>query len=57
MFVVHVLCVLCDVATSYLYLTHYMASTTVNGVPTEEGCVSLGRLSRVRRETEMDELY
>ena len=41
----------------YKYLTHYMASTTIYGVPTEEGCVSSGRLSRVLREADMDELY
>ena len=47
--------VLCGLAT--IYLTHYMASTTIYGVPTEEGCVSSGRLSRVLREADMDELY
>ena len=47
--------VLCGLAT--IYLTHYMASTTIYGVPTEEGCVSSGRLSRVLWGAEMDELY
>ena len=47
--------VLCCLAT--IYLTHYMASTTIYGVPTEEGCVSSERLSQVLWETEMDELY
>jgi hypothetical protein len=47
--------VLCGLAT--IYLTHYMASTTIYGVLTEEGCVSSDRLSRVLWEAEMDELY
>ena len=47
--------VLCGLAT--FYLTHYMVSTTIYGVPSEEGCVSSGCLSRVLWEVEMDELY
>ena len=51
----HVQFVLCGLAT--IFLTRYMASTTIYGVPTEEGCVSPGSLSRVLWEAEMDELY
>jgi hypothetical protein len=47
---------LCGLAT--IYLTHHMAAT-MHGVPTEEGCVSSGRLrlSWVLWEAEMNELY
>jgi hypothetical protein len=55
MFAARVQFVLCGLAT--IYLTHYMMSTTIYGVPTEEGCVSSGRLSRVLWDAEMDELY
>jgi hypothetical protein len=44
--------VLCGLATIYL-----TASTTIYGVPTEGGCVSSGRVSRVLWAAEMDELY
>ena len=49
--------VLCGLAD--IYLTHYMVSTTIRGVPTEEGCVfgELIAYSRVLWEAEMDELY
>jgi hypothetical protein len=50
--------VLCDLATiSTIYLTHYMASTTSHGVPSEEGCVSSGRLSRVLWQAKMDKMH
>ena len=47
--------VLCGLAT--IYLTHYMASTTMYGAPIEGGCVSSERLSWMLWEAEMDELY
>ena len=47
--------VLCGLAT--IYPTHYMASTTIYEVPTEEVRVSSWRLSRVLWGAEMDELY
>ena len=50
-------CNLCYAASSYIYLTHYMASTTIHGVLTEEGCVSSGCLSQMPWEAELDELH
>ena len=45
--------VLCGLAT--ICLAHNMASTTIYyGVSTDEGCVSLGQLSRVLWEADMD---